>query len=247
MKTIVTSNLRPLLRALYAFHIAIAVLWAMPRNAQAQLYVLQNNPGKIGTVSEYSTTGAVINANFITGLSVPSGLALLGNTLFVTNSGSGTVGKYDATTGGAINAGFITGLNGPTGIAVSNNSLFVTYYSYQQGFTVGKYDATTGAAINANFIRGPTGTFILAARRNTLFGLVDGQGVVEYVATTGFPYLIMGPKYPSGLAVLGNNIFVAEYTRGAVGEYDRTTGAVINRNFITGLTEPLALAVKIAK
>jgi hypothetical protein len=43
---------------------------------------------------------------------------LLGNTLFVVNNGTGTVGKYDATTGGAINAGFITGLNATLGIAV---------------------------------------------------------------------------------------------------------------------------------
>jgi hypothetical protein len=79
-------------------------------------------------VGEYNaTTGATINAKFIiTGIGpnaafAPSGLALLGNTLFVANFGSGagngTVGTYDATTGAAI-SNFITGLTFPQGIAV---------------------------------------------------------------------------------------------------------------------------------
>jgi DNA-binding beta-propeller fold protein YncE len=107
MHTSIPSNWRPLLRALYAFLITIAVLWAMPRNAHAQLYVTQFTGN---SVSEYDTkTGALINASFITGLNGPIGLALSGNTLFVVNQGNGTVGEYDATTGAAINANFIAG------------------------------------------------------------------------------------------------------------------------------------------
>ena len=37
MKTRMTSNLRPLLHAFYPFLIGIVVLWAMPRNARAQV------------------------------------------------------------------------------------------------------------------------------------------------------------------------------------------------------------------
>src|SRR5580704_8258519 len=52
-----------------------------------------------GAVGEYNAaTGAAINANFITGLSDPFGLALSGNDLFVANLSSGTVGEYNATT-----------------------------------------------------------------------------------------------------------------------------------------------------
>jgi hypothetical protein len=47
-------------------------------------------------------------------------LAISGNTLFVANSLSGTVGEYDATTGAAINANFITGLSGPGGLVVAS-------------------------------------------------------------------------------------------------------------------------------
>ena len=117
--TTATSNWRPLLRAFYPFLIAAAALSAMPRNARAQLYVTQRSPD--GIVSKYNaTTGTLIKAHFITGLNQPQGLAVLGNTLFVANFGSGTVGKYDATTGAAINANFITGLNVPVGLAAKS-------------------------------------------------------------------------------------------------------------------------------
>src|SRR5260370_13200400 len=114
----------------------------MPRNAHAQLYVTD---GPAGVVRQYeATTGAAVNANFITVLTDPDGLAVSDNTLFVANPN--TVGKYDPITGAAINASFITGLThpNPRGLAVVGNTLFVPTYF---GHTVGKYDRTTGAAI----------------------------------------------------------------------------------------------------
>jgi WD40 repeat protein len=72
-----------------------------------------------GNIGKYdATTGAVINASFISGLSNPTQLAVLGNYLFVTNYGNGTIGEYDATTGATINASLISGLSQPWGIAV---------------------------------------------------------------------------------------------------------------------------------
>ena len=45
-------------------------------------------------------------------------IAVLGNSLYVTDIGRGVVGEYDATTGATINAALISGLHGPTAIAV---------------------------------------------------------------------------------------------------------------------------------
>jgi hypothetical protein len=74
MKKSITSNWRPLLRAFYPFLIAIAGLCALPKNSHAQLYVAQ---ASANIVSEYDAkTGAPINANFITGLNFPDGLAV---------------------------------------------------------------------------------------------------------------------------------------------------------------------------
>jgi hypothetical protein len=52
--TTLTSNWRPLLRAFYPFLIAIAALWAMPKNARAQLYVTEV-PGDNGGVVDNMT------------------------------------------------------------------------------------------------------------------------------------------------------------------------------------------------
>src|SRR5271166_3741070 len=97
MKTIMTSNSRPLRRALCTLLFGIAALWAMPRSARGQLYVSQgfnNGVGKYNT-----TTGAAINANCITRLRAPRGLALAGNHRLVTNFLSKTRGKYNGATG----------------------------------------------------------------------------------------------------------------------------------------------------
>ena len=127
MKAITTSNRRPQCRALCALLLGIAALWALPSIARAQLFVSQSNAGSVG---EYdATTGAAINASFITGLNRPLfGIAVSGNDLFVANSGGTTVGEYDATTGAAINANLITGLLTSFGLAVSGNHLFVTNF-----------------------------------------------------------------------------------------------------------------------
>ena len=164
MKTIMTSNWRPLGRALCTLLLGIAALWAMPRSAHAQLYVSQLSNGSVG---EYdATTGVAINANFITGLDNPGALALLGNKLFAANQTSGRVGEYNATTGAAINVNFILGLYEPFGLALSGNNLFVWNGLNN---TVGKYDATTSAEIKANFITGLNHPSALVLSGNKLF------------------------------------------------------------------------------
>ena len=153
MKTIITSNWRPPHRALFTLLLGIAALWAMPRSARAQvLYVSLNGANIVG---EYdATSGAAINANLITGLNLPRGLALSGNNLLVSNVGGTTVGEYNATTGAVINATLIAPSE-PHGLALSGNNLFVLGSTPFVGDAmVGEYDATTGATINATLIPG---------------------------------------------------------------------------------------------
>jgi hypothetical protein len=262
MKTTLISNLGPLLRAFYAFLIVIAALWAMPRNACAQLYVTQ--AGERGAlVSEYNAnTGKLIKAKFIKGVLLV-GLAVSDNDniLFVTSAGTGTVGKYDATTGATINTSFITGLDYPVGLAVNGKTLFVGNGILTA--SVGKYNANTGKAINASFITGllhplgivrmrpapslPTQSFLFVSES----GPTDLGSVGKYNASTGATInasFITGLTDAEGLVVLGNTLFVASYGStpnggGTIGEYDATTGAVINANFITGLSYPTGLAL----
>ena len=254
MKTIITSNWRPLLgRALCTLLLGIAALWVMPRDARAQLlFVGQGSPAQ--QVGEYNLSTGAFNPSLITGLSFPYALAVSGNYLFVANAGTGTVGEYNLTTG-VYNPNFITGLNFPVGLAVSGNDLFVGNYDIG---TVGEYNLTTGV-YNPNFITGlgaigsgnPKG---LAVSGNDLFvasqvfnSLTGSANVVgDYNLTTGVYnpnfLTVLSAGEPWGLAVSGNNLFVAQYDGTTIGEYNLTTG-VFNPNFITGLVNTLALAV----
>ncbi len=347
MKRNITANLRLLFRALYAFFIVIAAVWAMPRNASAQGYGIQqpNFPSDIGNVSKYNalprkvidffvvealkvvkydvqsgapihvvqavplvlvtaglvlepvlisspvaffagvkrtsavglssaddtvgwvgtydaTTGTPINTSFILFQPPPgvrvdkcTGLALKGGTLFVVfqlqgpgSDQSGIVGTYDVKTGAPINANFITGLNQPSGLAVFGDTLFVTNFgTNSSNGTVGKYDAKTGAVIDANFITGlsnPAGPAVLG---NTLLVAEEFKNAVgKYDAKTGAPVnanFITGLSHPIFLALLGHTLFVANFFSGTVGKYDARTGAVIDANLISGLSEPVSIAV----
>ena len=62
-----------------------------------------------GTVGEYTTSGATVNAALISGLIVPEGIALSGSNIFVTNFLAGTVGEY-TTSGARVNAALISGV-----------------------------------------------------------------------------------------------------------------------------------------
>jgi hypothetical protein len=81
MRTIMTSNLKPLRRGLCTLFLSTAALWALSTSAQAQLYIGQYGTNNLG---EYNVlTGAVIKAPLITGLNGPVGLLLSGSILFV--------------------------------------------------------------------------------------------------------------------------------------------------------------------
>jgi WD40 repeat protein len=217
-----------------------------------------------GTIGSYNaTTGAPINANFITGAS--GGIAVSGNTLFVAgggaSAGTGTIGEYDASTGTTINAKFITGLTAPRTVAVSGNTLFVTCNSSGPPGSiltgiVSAYNATTGEVIKANFITGLRNPEGLAVSGNNLFVAdADRDTISEYDATTGAVInadFITGVRadgviqfsVPIGIAVSGNDLFVTNnVANGMVGKYNATTGALIDANFISGLNGPTGLAV----
>ena len=58
-----------------------------------------------GTIGEYTTSGATVNASLISGLSVPEGIAVSGSDLFVTTSN--TVSEYTIS-GATVNAALIS-------------------------------------------------------------------------------------------------------------------------------------------
>ncbi|HEY1806589.1 MAG TPA: immunoglobulin domain-containing protein [Terracidiphilus sp.] len=127
--------------------------------------------------------------------------------------GDSEIGEY-TTLGTTVNASLITGLTNASSIAISGNYLFVTSYGPSNGMgSIGEY-TTTGATVNAT--------------------------------------LVSGLNAPDGIAVSGNNLFVSNLGPagidgnqpgpGTIGEY-ATTGVVENAMLVSGLVEPVGIAV----
>jgi WD40 repeat protein len=112
------------------------------------------------------------------------------------------------------------------------------YVSQYGTGVVSEYDVNTGKVINANFITGLTEPWALLLSGDDLF-VANGAGYVgKYDAKTGAAIsqsFITGESgfYPTGLALSGGDLFVADSDHEVVGKYDAKTGATINASFLT--------------
>src|SRR5208337_3220076 len=125
----------------------VAAILAMPAVARGDNIFETNNSA--GTIGEYTTSGATVNASLVSGLNQPAGIAVSGSNLFVANFLGNTIGEY-TTSGATVNASLVSGLKEPAGIAVSGSNLFVTNFL---GNTIGEY-TTSGATVNASLVTG---------------------------------------------------------------------------------------------
>jgi hypothetical protein len=200
-----------------------------------------------GVIRKYTTSGVLVNPSLVSGLVGPFGLVVSGGYLYAANSGTinTTVEKF-TTDGAVVNSALIKGLTNPTGLAVSGNDLYVSTW---EGGTVGKY-TTDGATINANLISGIYYAGGLGVEGGHLFVNTPFDGVKLY-ATNGvlLNNALTPATYSSGNGLLvdgSGHIFVANNYGGAGGNYIAeytTSGALINQNFITGLSNPVAMAL----
>lgn len=74
--------------------------------------------GVVGVAEYDALTGQLLDASFIEGLSNPIALAVLENSLYILDSGKGTIGEYSLTNGEAINPTLVTGLTDASSLAV---------------------------------------------------------------------------------------------------------------------------------
>jgi hypothetical protein len=153
------------------------------------------------------------------------------------NNGNVTLQSYDASTGSLVNSSFITTLGaGGNGLAQSGG---VIYASSINPSTMGTYNAATGAALNASFISG-SGAGGIAVSGTDLFWRTP-SGIAEYDAISGAPINLTFASIPGGgattysIAIQGNTIYVGSAIgpSSKISEYDATTGALIDANFIT--------------
>ena len=205
--------------------------------AHGQLIFVANSNNN--TVGEYTTSGAVVNASLVSGLSDPYGIAVSGSDLFVTNQNTGTIGEY-TTSGAVVNASLVSGLSDPFGVAVSGSDLFVTNY-YNN--TIGEY-TTSGAVVNASLVSGLHSPFGIAVSGSHLFVVNNGSESIGEYTTSGAVVnasLVSGLSYPAGVVVVGSNLYVTNQTANTIGEYT-TSGAVVNASLISGVSNPYGIA-----
>jgi hypothetical protein len=232
------SGGRGLRLALATLALALGVLAsAVGTQASADIFVANVNDG---TVGEYTTSGATVNASLIGGLAQPEGMALQGSDLYVANFASGTVGEY-TTSGATVNASLITGLHSPHGVALEGSDIFVV----NGNDTVGEY-TTSGATVNTELItKGLDEPIGVAVGGSDLYVTNLLSGAVGEYTTSGRTVneeLIGGLSKPEGVALKGSDLYVVNEEGGTVGEYT-TSGDPVNASLISGLGKPHWLAL----
>jgi sugar lactone lactonase YvrE len=184
----------------------------------------------------------LLDGPIISGLVNPSGLAFdsAGN-LYVSNSGSGKIGKYNAD-GTADNISFITGLTTPVGIAFdSAGKLYVSNFNSGK---VGKYksDGTPLKSLISGLVN-PSGLAFDSAGK--LYVSNSGSGKIgKYNAdgTADNISFITGLSNPFDIAFdSSGNLYVANSASNKIGKYN-ADGTADNISFISGLSNPHGIA-----
>jgi hypothetical protein len=206
-----------------------------------------SNAAGSGFVSAYSTSGTLLNASLITGLSTPEDMIVQGNSLYVTNGGANEVSQYALSNGGATatltKANFIaTGSKtDPIAVAFTGSNFLVA-----QGNKIGEFDST-GAVINASFISAGLNepSAILVYNNNIFVANTNDFMVAEYTLSGSLVNSdFISMNQPDGIAESNGNFFISSAGLNGVSEYNADTGALVNANFITGLNVPSEIAIE---
>ena len=159
--------------------VAVVAFLGMPETANAQIYVANYYAS---TISEYSTSGTLLNASLISGVNDPLDIAINGGNLYIASRGSGTVGEYTES-GTAVNASLISGLNEPVGVDIVGGDLYVSSFGSE---SVGEY-TLSGTAVNASLVpsglSGPYGIAVVAEVPEPASAslLIGGLGMIGFL------------------------------------------------------------------
>jgi hypothetical protein len=100
---------------------------------------------------------------------------------------------------------------------------------------VEEFDLNTGALINSQFASDIDAVDLISS--GSSFYVANFYGTVGEYSVDGSSSnssLITGVTNPVGLALSGNDLYVADQDDGIIGEYNATTGQAINSRLITG-------------
>jgi len=204
------------------------------------------------TVSQFNSSGSLINANFITGLTNPYGIVFDSqNNLYIANQTSGTAGfisKYVITNGSltSSNTSFITGIAGPQGLLIdSSNNLYISLANgYGASGYISKY-TTSGTLVTSSFISslGQPWQMAFDSNNNLYIAIYNNNCIAKYSYNgTLINSTFISFTSPFGLAIdASGNIYISNYTTsGYIGKYNYT-GQLITSSYVglTGLNRPV--------
>ena len=205
----------------------------MVGGSNRKLYTLNAATGVATQVGSQS-------AGFGVGENSPTGLATIGNTLYMTGWGSDKLYTLDTTTGtatqvGSLAGGFGVGEGSPSGIAAIGNTLYMVGRGNQKLYTL---NTTTGAATQVGTLGAGFGVNQprpdgLAAIGSTLYMVGEYYDNLYTLNTTtgaatrvGSAYRFGANEYgPSGLAALGETLYMIGLDKDKLYTLDTTTGA----------------------
>jgi hypothetical protein len=174
----------------------------------SSIYVLSfSELDAFGVVSEYATSGALVNASLISGIEAPGGLTVAGGNIYVTNlgdesiAGSGSISKFTLA-GATVNSNFVTGLDQPIGLTLSGGNIFVANSSTG---IIGSYSATDGAVVNASLITGLDHPWAMTSAADTIYFSDTGTGKIgsfNVTTSTLNTNLVSGLSGPTGLVAV---------------------------------------------
>jgi hypothetical protein len=194
------------------------------------------------TIDEYTTSGTLVQAGFIRGITEPSAIAISGSDIFITETlgieGTQSVLAEYTLGGELVHSALISNLDNPVAMAIYGSDLYISTSPTigDTTPTIAEY-TTSGATVNATLVTGAENTlgpWGLAADATDLFLTTGPYGSVSEYTTSGATVnlsLISGLEHPSGIAVLGNDLYVEESSRGRIGEYT-LSGATVNASLI---------------
>ncbi len=223
----------------------IAPLFGLPRveaeNQEIYVVYFQTTGGTVGA---YNTSGGPVNANLVTGLIYPQGVATSGGHVFVVDNRAGTVGEYDGITGAPVNASLISGLVDPSGIAIDDTTLYVTTNLETSGGAKVVEYKTDGTLVNGALITGLTDPEGIAVADGYIYVSDLYTGTVGKYTITGTPVniaLVSGLQEPNGLAVSGSDLYVCSPQAQTIYKYTTTGAPEISWTVANGF--PVGLAI----
>lgn len=159
-----------------------------------------------------------------------------GNFMYSPNYYGNAIVQTNLTTGAIVNNSFNSGVSSPSGCAINGNFLYVS--NQIASGTISQINLLTGAMVNANWKTGfnlPVGLrayggylYVINAASSSVYKLDFSGAIIWQTQTT--PTNVMTGN-PNGVTFSGNFMYVSQYSSSTIGQFNLTTGALVNASW----------------